>query len=1453
MAAAMRMPRFVQGLALVALLVGGVWPVVADHPQTYGAVTTTFDHRGGNEWWVEVRVDGGDIYVVHAIESDGNSMALQLNNWGNYVGSMHIEPGHTIRFAANARDGSPARESCWFTHPGGAENCAGVTDDRLAAATYVSMANGGFERTTDVAIDAAGNAYVAGSTGPGEWEHHDALIAKYNPDGSRAWRRVIEGNGANLAYSIDFDAAGNIYVGGVTESTDFPATGWQTTNHGRLDGWVAKLSSTGTIQWATLIGGSQNDHVHAIGVDSSGAVTAAGFTNSCDFPTYGPAFQTASSGCTFVVDGFVTRLTPDGSSAVHSTFYGGLGLGTDIIEDLVSEPDGTVHIVGRTDSADLPMTADAAQTVHGGHTDAFYARFSPLSQLEYATFLGGNQDDRLRGVVLDGTGGAVVSGDSGSLEYPTTAGSVQPQHSGGAQCIRVLGSGPNPATEAIPCQDIVVTRINEAGDIAYSTFFGTQRDEEGYGIARDAAGGLHVTGRIYDEGALPAEQDPIGPAGGYSDAFLVSIAADGASATRSVRIGGTHGDFGEQTAIAPDGSLWLVGWTWSPDIPTTPGSAQRSLDGMEDGYLARLSPPATPPPISGFDATFTLVTGNAYWVQSQITPSSGFTVATVDVRLNDGAWKPLKLQSWGVRAWAASYPIPEGTVVQMRATATTGASDLSECYRWIPPQSNGQNAATVACGSTPPPPPPPPTPTIWEAKPMGYAGVYSYGGDMAVGDADRDGANEVYSATETGLFQFKWTGSSWASQRLGSLSQMTALAVGDGNGDGLAEVYVMTNGAFTTSNLVRYTWGNNGWSEDTLLTLPGGARDMTIANIDGRPGSEIYVGLDDGTNAGIQRLFFNSLWWENQVIASMPGHLLSLWVADGDRDGTSELYVGHGTTSNSDEGQSGIASTSRLRLVGEAWEFLTIDQVISGAGMQFVVAGDGDRDGKAEVYSITSAGQFRSVTYSPSTGWSAKPLMDFSGDGASGLFLGDGDGDGSQELYVPTSRGQLFQVRWSGATWDRNHVASPRDGNDKAGDIARVVVGDGDNDGIREAYFGVSYSGGFPDPGHIQVYEVAPLRGSGFGATFTMVQGNVWWQQAQVTPSGEALSKVDVSLNGGAWQPLKLQTWGVREYAGSYHAVQGTSVQLRATSTTGATALSSCYQWIPASGQDASQIACGSTPPPPPPPSGFDATFTGVKGNDWWVQANVAANQPLDGVDVRVNCAPSWKPLTKQSWGGWTASFNIPAGSKVDFAARSTSGAADASGGYTWPQATATSGCAFGVWPQQGSFVTYNIHHAMGGGGETFVTDARLNLAYNNGAWTGICTGRSTNFGNDGETSTDWTATVNGRPPLKLPAATSVGATHNLAYFFPSYDGHTCDLRTSSDFPATVQRQEDRVTNMPDSNGAPITLRAWVSDDPAEGRYAAAWDTKLGLVLDWNRYGPGGYGGDLVATDAPVR
>lgn len=160
-------------------------------------------------------------------------------------------------------------------------------------------------------------------------------------------------------------------------------------------------------------------------------------------------------------------------------------------------------------------------------------------------------------------------------------------------------------------------------------------------------------------------------------------------------------------------------------------------------------------------------------------------------------------------------------------------------------------------------------------------------------------------------------------------------------------------------------------------------------------------------------------------------------------------------------------------------------------------------------------------------------------------------------------------------------------------------------------------------------------------STFSNVRGNAWWIESDVAGSP---SSVSARVNGGPWIGLAPTSWG--SWAVSANAPTGATVDLRADY--GGSSVSASYLW-----------------PAATPVSTFSASFSNVKGNAWWVQADVSANAPIAGVSASVN-GGAWTPLAKQSWGSWAASIPAPAGSSVQLEAVSTGGATAFSQRYAW-------------------------------------------------------------------------------------------------------------------------------------------------------------------------------------------
>jgi hypothetical protein len=631
---------------------------------------------------------------------------------------------------------------------------------------------------------------------------------------------------------------------------------------------------------------------------------------------------------------------------------------------------------------------------------------------------------------------------------------------------------------------------------------------------------------------------------------------------------------------------------------------------------------------------------NEWWVEVLTRTESGDSIVLLEVRPESGAYRGLQekgmVNGWMKWGPEEAFRIPPGDRVMFRAHiidgATGGTGIVASCWFTHP-------AGVEQCSASPPPP------GRWDVQ--GLAVFDGFPNDLSVGDPDHDGRREVYLAAEMALYRLAPVRTAVSND-----GPWLHVAIGDADRDGSSELYALGLSDAGTWELHRFTF-DTAWRDEIIATGDAVVGPLTFGDVDRDGKTELYVTGQvpgDGTKIGISQVFKSGGVWHVNRVATIQDDTTfgttatNVWVGDADADGQTELVV-------STAGKPGYF----IHVVDftTAW---TTQEVANVVGPSFIVAGDLG-DGIRSIAALNSVGELHRYTKS-TAGWTDTHLTTVPGGWGQSLFLGDGDGDGRVELYAASNNAHAYQVRVAGATAAVTDMGLTSASEDL---IGRIVVGDGDNDGKPEVY--MAAFDGESDLGHIYQYDFLPAM---FDATFTGVRGNEWWIQANVAASGAPLAKVDVRLNNGDWKPLTKHSWG--GWAASYHAVQGAMVQFRATSSTGATDLSDCYGWIPPSNTDATKVACSQPPP------AFDATFSGVKGNEWWVQVQVAANQPLAGVDARVQCG-AWVALSLQSWGGWAKNFHVDPGAKVDFRARSTGGATDGSGAYIWPNATPTTGC----------------------------------------------------------------------------------------------------------------------------------------------------------------------------------
>ncbi len=270
-------------------------------------------------------------------------------------------------------------------------------------------------------------------------------MAKLNASGSAlVYSTFLGGNDSDSGTGIAVDAAGDAYVRGHTESTNFPTTAGAfdiTFNGGTLDAFVAKLNASGSaLVYSTYLGGSGSDSSYpagAIALDATGSAYVTGTTSSANFPTTAGAFDTAYNGNE---DAFVAELNTSGSALVYSTYVGGSG--NDEGWGIAVDAAGSAYVTGLTSSSNFPTTAGAFDTTYNGNGDAFVAELNTSgSGLVYSTYLGGSSGDQGNSVALDAVGNVYVAGQIASSDFPTTPGAFQTSSGGGEDAFVAKFSG----------------------------------------------------------------------------------------------------------------------------------------------------------------------------------------------------------------------------------------------------------------------------------------------------------------------------------------------------------------------------------------------------------------------------------------------------------------------------------------------------------------------------------------------------------------------------------------------------------------------------------------------------------------------------------------------------------------------------------------------------------------------------------------------------------------------------------------------------------------------------------------------------------------------------------------------------------------------------------------------------------------------------------------------------
>lgn len=400
-----------------------------------------------------------------------------------------------------------------------------------------------------------------------------------------AWSKYLAGGWSDVAEASIVDADGNIWVTGSTNGkfdADGPNDAYQKTNKGKTDVYLAKYrpepSGGQTLLFFTWLGGTGDDKVRAMALDSRGRVYLTGVTDSTDFPRAGETFQVDSGGAKDVFIAVIDPSIGGDLSLAFSSYYGGSG--DEEPTAIAVDPTGKAVIVGFTSSENLPSVSGNAQPVGRGGVDAFLIRVNPngAPQLDYATYYGGAGIDIATGVGVAPNGRIWFSGYTSSSDFPVSGASYQP-------------------TPAPGFYDgfLVEFDLNQSGlgAIQYGTYFGGNFDDVPTTLKIDAAGRVWIAGHT-TSWDLPNVHGVQGYLSGGSDAFIARFDVD-QFGTVSLGYSTYFGGLGYETlyglAIQNDGKVSISGYQMFGNMPTTPNAIQPNLkSAFADAFIATIDP-----------------------------------------------------------------------------------------------------------------------------------------------------------------------------------------------------------------------------------------------------------------------------------------------------------------------------------------------------------------------------------------------------------------------------------------------------------------------------------------------------------------------------------------------------------------------------------------------------------------------------------------------------------------------------------------------------------------------------------------------------------------------------------------------------------------------------------------------------------------------------------------------
>lgn len=389
------------------------------------------------------------------------------------------------------------------------------------------------------------------------------IFSAFNAHSQLVWSTYLGGNNSEESFGIKVDTANNPIITGCSYSSNYPTISgsYQTTIKGVADVLVTKLNQFGNkLLFSTFIGGTNFDVGWDIILDIEGNSYITGSADY-DYPKTTGSFNTKNFG-----GSFVTKLNFRGNGLFYSTMIGEGGAYKISVDNT-----GCAFMLGASNSENYPVTPGAYDTnLNSEHEDAVLTKLNSLgSGLIYSTFIGGIGPDWGAGLVLDSSGNAIISGQTGSNDFPTTSGAFNNTNKG---------------------WESFLTKFNHEGSsLIFSTFLGE--------IANDNANSIVIDGKnnIYNSGSTTSSIYPI-TLGSYDtilnggkDVILSKLNSFASNLIFSTFIGGSGNDDESNLKIDKNNNSYIVGFTSSKNFPVTNNAYDTNYNGGNfDSFITKI-------------------------------------------------------------------------------------------------------------------------------------------------------------------------------------------------------------------------------------------------------------------------------------------------------------------------------------------------------------------------------------------------------------------------------------------------------------------------------------------------------------------------------------------------------------------------------------------------------------------------------------------------------------------------------------------------------------------------------------------------------------------------------------------------------------------------------------------------------------------------------------------------